>query len=70
MEISAPAAVQAARSVMEKPPAEAHVPDCTSWYEYTSGGDSEVAGPVGGGVAGGCGGGEAAAGGSNANTRL
>ena len=34
MESSAPAAVQAARpEEMDSPPAEAHVPDCTIWYE-------------------------------------
>eukprot|EP00964_Phaeocystis_antarctica_P004079 scaffold2193_cov74-Phaeocystis_antarctica.AAC.7 len=75
MESASPAAVQAARPEdMDSPPAEAHVPDCTSWYEYTSGGDDGVAGPVGGGVAGGCnggyGGGEGAAGGGDANVRL
>ena len=75
IESSAPAAVQAARPEdMDSPPAEAHVPDCTIWYEYTTGGDDGVAGPVGGGVAGGCnggyGGGEGAAGGGDANTRL
>ena len=74
MESSTPAAVQAARpEEMDSPPAEAHVPDCTIWYEYTSGGDGEVAGPVGGGgdggSNGGCGGGEGAAGGGDANTR-
>ena len=37
MESSAPAAVQAARSEeMDSPPAEAHVPDCTIWYEYSA----------------------------------
>ena len=40
---STPAAVQAARpEEMDSPPAEAHVPDCTIWYEYTSGGGGDT----------------------------
>ena len=35
IESSTPAAVQAARpEEMDSPPAEAHVPDCTIWYEF------------------------------------
>eukprot|EP00964_Phaeocystis_antarctica_P159173 scaffold130115_cov63-Phaeocystis_antarctica.AAC.1 len=56
IESSAPAAVQAARpEEMDSPPAEAHVPDCTSRYEYTSGGDGGRAAGSNGGC-GGCGG--------------
>ena len=70
IESSAPAAVQAAREGMDSPPAEAHVPDCTIWYEYTTGGGGAVIGGGGdGGSNGGCGGGEGAAGGGDANTR-
>ena len=71
IESSAPAAVQAARpEEMGTPSTSAHVPDCTIWYEYTSGGDGLVAGGGGdGGSNGGCGGGEGAAGGGDANTR-
>jgi hypothetical protein len=47
MESSTPAAVHSARlEEMSTPPAEAHVPDCTIWYEY-------VSGPDGGGGGGG-----------------
>ena len=43
MESASPAAVQAARPEdMDSPPAEAHVPDCTIWYEYTSGGGGDT----------------------------
>eukprot|EP00964_Phaeocystis_antarctica_P012264 scaffold6781_cov74-Phaeocystis_antarctica.AAC.1 len=72
IESSVPAAVQAARPEdMDSPPAEAHVPDCTIWYEYTTGGGGAVFGGGGdGGSNGGCGGGEGAAGGGDANTRL
>ena len=75
IESSAPAAVQAARSEeIDTPPAEAHVPDCTIWYEYTSGGDGGMVVAVGGGVAGGgnggAGGGEGAAGGGDAKMRM
>ena len=35
MESASPAAVQAARpEEMDSPPLEAHVPDCTIWYEF------------------------------------
>ena len=74
IESSAPATVQVARSEMDSPPAESHVPDCTIWYEYTSGGDGGMVVAVGGGVAGGsdggCGGGEEAAVGGDAKMRM
>ena len=50
MESSTPAAVQAARSEeIDSPPAEAHVPDCTIWYEEA---DAVVGVTVSGGVDG------------------